>query len=57
MFLNASFEVQTYIRNLLLQCFAEESVSTVRHKIGDAIAEIARQIFEEGLFPALNGFS
>lgn len=38
--------VQGYIKGVLLQCFAEETSATVRNKIGDAIAEIARQIFD-----------
>jgi len=31
------------IRTKLLECLATETVATVRHKVGDAIAEIARQ--------------
>jgi importin-5 len=49
LFLNASAEVQNHIKTLILQCFAEETVNTVRNKIGDAISELARQILEAGM--------
>ena len=42
--------VQSYVKGLLLQCFADEVTPTIRNKIGDATAEIARQIFDAGLF-------
>lgn len=48
MFLLLPVDVKAYIRDLLLRCFAEETEGTVRHKIGDAIAEIARQQADAG---------
>jgi hypothetical protein len=41
------------IRNLLLQCMASPSIaahSSLRNKVGDAVAEIARQYTEEEVF-------
>lgn len=49
LFLDAKPGVQEYIKGLILQCFAQEPSSNVRHKIGDAIAELARQIIENGM--------
>jgi hypothetical protein len=43
--LNADFKVQ--IRTTLLQCYANEPNKAVRHKIADAVAEIARQYTDE----------
>src|SRR3954452_16256892 len=48
LFISLTPEQKTFIRDLLIQCFAEESVDTVRHKIGDAVADIARQFYEYG---------
>ncbi|KAI5790668.1 armadillo-type protein [Peziza echinospora] len=46
--------VQSYVKGLLLQCFADEVTPTIRNKIGDATAEIARQIFDaDGVWPEL----
>lgn len=36
------------IRQKLLECLQNESLSQTRHKIGDAIAEVARQYTDEG---------
>ncbi|KAL7272625.1 importin subunit beta-3 [Rhizina undulata] len=43
LFLTLNPGVKNYVRTLLLQCFAEEIEKSVRNKIGDAVAEIARQ--------------
>lgn len=46
--------VKNYIREALLQCFAQDSNNQVRHKVGDAIAEVARQLAEaEEVWPEL----
>ena len=37
------------IRQKLLECLQNESLPHVRHKIGDAVAEIARQYAETGM--------
>ena len=37
------------IREKLLQCLENETVANVRNKIGDAVAEIARQYSDEGI--------
>ena len=36
------------IRQKTLECLQNETQNTVRHKIGDAVAEIARQYAESG---------
>ena len=36
------------IRQKLLECLQGERLSDVRHKIGDAVAEIARQYSDNG---------
>ena len=36
------------IRERLLQCLQSEALPQVRHKVGDAVAEIARQYAENG---------
>ncbi len=36
------------IRQKLLQCLGNESLPHVRNKIGDAVAEIARQYADDG---------
>lgn len=41
------------IREKLLQCLEGEQNTQVRNKVGDAIAEIARQYTEEGTVPSL----
>ena len=38
------------IRERLLQCLQGETLPQVRHKVGDAVAEIARQYAENGMF-------
>lgn len=38
------------IRQKLLVCLQSEAQPQVRHKIGDAVAEIARQYADEGTF-------
>lgn len=43
LFLTLSPEAKLPIRSGLLQCLADEQVAHVRNKVGDAIAEIARQ--------------
>lgn len=48
LFTSLPSNVQLYIRGLMLQSFAEETMPTVRNKIGDATAEIARQMFDTG---------
>jgi hypothetical protein len=40
---------KTFIQQRLLQCLASEQMSNVRHKIGDAVAEIARQYTDYGM--------
>ncbi|KAF8458280.1 armadillo-type protein [Kalaharituber pfeilii] len=48
--------VQVYIRGIMLQAFADEPTASVRNKIGDATAEIARQIIDtDGSWPELLG--
>ena len=36
------------IRHKLLECLQSESLPLVRHKIGDAVAEVARQYSDDG---------
>ncbi len=36
------------IRQKLLDCLQSESLPQVRHKIGDAVAEVARQYSDDG---------
>lgn len=38
------------IRERLLQCLQSETLPQVRHKVGDAVAEVARQYAENGTF-------
>lgn len=37
------------IRERLLECLQRETLKEVRHKIGDAVAEIARQYTEDSM--------
>lgn len=37
------------IRSTLLECLPSEQDVSVRHKVGDAVAEIARQYTAEGI--------
>lgn len=43
-------EQRIAIRTKLVACLSRESVSDVRNKIGDAIAEVARQYTDNGMF-------
>lgn len=36
------------IRQKLLQCLESENIPQIRHKIGDAVAEVARQYADSG---------
>lgn len=36
------------IRQKLLQCLQSENIPQIRHKIGDAVAEVARQYADAG---------
>ena len=36
------------IRQKLLECLQSEQLPQVRHKIGDAVAEVARQYTDDG---------
>lgn len=36
------------IRQKLLECLQSENLPMVRHKIGDAVAEVARQYADDG---------
>ena len=36
------------IRQKLLECLQSENLPLVRHKIGDAVAEVARQYSDDG---------
>lgn len=40
------------IRKKLLQCLQDETVPHVRNKVGDAVAEVARQYSDEGVSPS-----
>ena len=44
------------IRQKLLECLQSEREKTVRHKIGDAVAEIARQYAEAGVYRDMQWF-
>lgn len=48
LFLTLSNEAKLAIRSKLLECLAAEQISHVRNKIGDAVAEIARQYTDNG---------
>ena len=48
LFLTLSNEVKLPIRTGLLQCLASEQNPSVRNKVGDAVAEIARQYTDNG---------
>ncbi|MCJ1251245.1 hypothetical protein MMC30_008476 [Trapelia coarctata] len=48
LFLSLPQQQKIAIRGKLLQCLQNESIPAVRHKIGDAVAEIARQYAEDG---------
>ncbi|KAF8250201.1 ARM repeat-containing protein [Wilcoxina mikolae CBS 423.85] len=44
LYIECAPSMKAYIRNTLLQAFAHESDNHTRNKIGDAIAEVARQL-------------
>jgi importin-5 len=43
LFLTLNGDARSAIRSKLLECLATEQINHVRNKIGDAVAEIARQ--------------
>ncbi|KAJ6261803.1 Importin-5 [Drechslerella dactyloides] len=47
LFISIDQNTQQAVQNLLIQCFGEETNPHVRNKIGDAIADIARQIYDD----------
>lgn len=49
LFLSLQQPQKIAIRQKLLQCLQTEELPLVRHKIGDAVAEIARQYSDEGM--------
>lgn len=49
LFLTLRDEARVAIRSKLLQSLAGEQVGPVRNKIGDAVAEIARQYVDNGM--------
>ncbi len=49
LFLSLPEAQQFAIRQKLLECLGTESLPHVRNKIGDAVAEIARQYTDEGM--------
>ena len=48
LFISIDQDTQQGVQALLIQCFGAETDPTVRNKIGDAIADIARQIYDDG---------
>jgi len=53
-FLTLPNEQRVVIREKLVTCLSTESVTDVRKKIGDAVAEIARQYTDNGPRPLRN---
>lgn len=49
LFSTLSGEQRLVIRQKLVTCLTSESVTDVRKKIGDAVAEIARQYTDSGM--------
>lgn len=49
LFLSLQQPQKLAIRQKLLECLQREELPQVRHKIGDAVAEIARQYSDEGM--------
>ncbi|KAK6544185.1 hypothetical protein TWF694_000891 [Orbilia ellipsospora] len=47
LFISIDQNTQIGVQNVLIQCFGTEQDPQVRHKIGDAIADIARQIYDD----------
>ena len=50
LYLLLSEQLQQHIRSVLLQSFGNETDRGARNKIGDAVAEIARQLADIGEF-------
>ena len=50
LFLTLQGPQKVAIRQKLLQCLQEETLPHVRHKVGDAVAEIARQYADDGTY-------
>ena len=48
LFLSLQPPARNAIREKLLQCLNGEGLQNVRNKIGDAVAEVARQYTDEG---------
>ena len=53
LFLSLGQDQRAAIRQKLLACFPDEQLPHVRNKIGDAIAELARQYTDNSTFHAL----
>jgi hypothetical protein len=51
MFISLDKEHSTVIRGTLLETLVTEQDKTVRNKISDAVAELARQYYESGASP------
>lgn len=49
LFLTLQQPQKVAIRQKLLECLRDEKMPLVRHKIGDAVAEIARQYVDDGV--------
>ena len=49
LFMTIQEQQRNVIRAKLLECLANEKVAGVRNKIGDAVAEVARQYTMEGV--------
>ena len=50
LFLSIAQDQAYAIREKLLEALSLESVNTVRNKVGDAVAEIAREYSDNGMF-------
>ena len=50
-----SQEHKSVIRGKLLECLASEKIAGVRNKVGDAVAEVARQYSAEGKMQEILG--
>lgn len=48
LFLTLQQAQKVAIRQRLLDCLGQETIPQVRHKIGDAVAEVARQYTDDG---------
>ena len=49
LFISLDMPQKTHIRSVMIFCFLNETQHTVRNKIGDAIADLARQGNEYGM--------